>query len=89
MSYLIIENEFLNEDVIFTESLSDYILSLTEEDLNILDEQDIYDIYEYLLEVVGSGYDHRFSNMFINHRQRTEAMPIARNIQTGHIQSRR
>ena len=72
MSYLNFSEDCISlteEECFLVEDASDYILSLTDEELDLLETTDIEYIMDFL-EAVGTGYDNRFTNMFINHRQR-------------------
>ena len=72
MSYLNFLEDCISlteEECFLVEDASDYILSLTDEELDLLETTDIEYIMDFL-EAVGTGYDNRFTNMFINHRQR-------------------
>ena len=88
MSFLnceVLNETLFIENSLFIEDMSDYVLSLTDEDLSLMEDQEIYDMYDFLSEAVGDGFGSRWSNMFINHRQRTEIVPVAKNMQTHHI----
>jgi hypothetical protein len=84
MSYLNFSEDYISlteEECFLVEDASDYILSLTDEELDLLETTDIEYIMDFL-EAVGAGYDNRFTNMFINHRQRdsySHLMPGFRN----------